>query len=201
VLALSGPSVPQAAVDEVAAKAKSGEKVTEKQAKQFIDKTRPASKAKGKAKRKVEHWSPGCDSEPYDEEEVSEPGDSQQTIDTRVVIARLSEITRHNSEALHYLRSGLDPQLLPELSTKLAEAIQSFQVLIETLEPPSLDHLPHIIQNLISPALKARIEAFARDSENYELRDKVENALHDLVRDTSALIDKLLEDEDEQITN
>jgi ParB-like chromosome segregation protein Spo0J len=58
--------------------------------------------------------------------------------------------------------------------------------------------LPDLIRNLINPALKARIEAFARDSESYKLRD-IENALHNLVRDARDLIDKLVKDE--QITN
>jgi hypothetical protein len=86
-----------------------------------------------------EHWSPGCDSEPYDEEEVSEPGDSEQTVHTRVVIARLSEIARHCREALDYLRSGLDPQLLPELSSQRIEATRSWQELMSQLpEAPSI---------------------------------------------------------------
>jgi hypothetical protein len=69
---------------------------------------------------------------------------------------------------------------------------------LKTHSQPDDAALPDLIRNLLTPALKTQIEAFARDNENYELRDKVENALHDLVRDARDLIDKLVDGEDEQ---
>jgi hypothetical protein len=182
------------------------------------NKSRPASKREktGEAvsaadimeerSRRVEHWSPGCDSEPHDAEKVAEPGDSQQAIDdTRVLIARLGEITRHSREAFDNLRS-LDPELLPELSDKLVEATESFRVLFEsieplifeTLEPPIFEtleppptnrrlapitadaELPDLTRNLLIPNLKARYAAFDRGSRDMQLRDKVQSALEDL---------------------
>jgi hypothetical protein len=75
-------------------------------------------------------------------EEVAEPGDSQQTIDTRVVIARLGEIIRHCREGSEYVtRSGIDPELAAEVARQLAEAAQSWRefssLLSDGSEPPA----------------------------------------------------------------
>jgi hypothetical protein len=84
--------------------------------------------------------SPGCDADPFDADDVTEPGDDPATVNARILINRLAEITQHASLALGNARQGGvaaaigDAELRTELMDQLVDAIQAANELFNYLQ-------------------------------------------------------------------
>jgi hypothetical protein len=72
--------------------------------------------------------SPGCDSDPYDPNDVAEPGDDPAMINGRILLNRLTEIGHQARVALGNARDGMttgDAELNAEIVSRLDDARQA----------------------------------------------------------------------------
>jgi hypothetical protein len=87
---------------------------------------KPQRRSRRPSNRQVD--SPGCDSDPYDPNDVAEPGDDPAIINGRILINRLTEIGHQARVAVGNARDGMttgDAELNAEIASRLADARQA----------------------------------------------------------------------------